>query len=464
MHKLYAESYTAVEASWCLNIRKTQYSLDRIREEDVDLFKQYERLVHGMTQILPITEDIKHVLQLYNGFSTSKVRDLFRHTGVQLDRTERLANALGHLAGVLQELSALEGSHVKMALFAGRRSSDRLYLLLQNLLCARHLPHYMGTSSVFAVTLIDRALRDLGITDAQQRVPYTGRLVGTHAHELVMITAKLLARYDDAAGSAEAPIPIAALLAHLLYLRANGGLDSAIALADTFGTAAFVEAALVSEVPAEFLEDMADTYPQESQPQPGCMVFDLFTTWRLDSGSYEEIAEVVVSAWERRCAAVPQGMRPPQRPALMHSNLRSAEEVLQVCSLPERIRPAFCAFGGVTDGFLPFELPSGESFEVGLASVVMKAVQAHVPGAAAADESAMPSAGKLGDDANLVKAQVDPRLPEADQEKVKARMEAMFHCRKVDSLRASRALAAAYHDVTREHCLCQAPDPLVNTA
>ena len=76
------------------------------------------------------------------------------------------------------------------------------------------------------------------------------------------------------------------------------------------------------------------------------------------------------------------------------------------CSLPERIRPAFCAFGGVTDGFLPFELPSGESFELELASVVMKAVQARISGAAAADDSAMPSAGKLGDDANLVKAQV----------------------------------------------------------
>lgn len=56
-----------------------------------------------------------------------------------------------------------------------------------------------------------------------------------------MITAQLLARYDDAAGSAEAPVPVSALLAHLLYLRANGGLDSAIALADTFRTAAFVE-------------------------------------------------------------------------------------------------------------------------------------------------------------------------------------------------------------------------------
>ena len=45
-------------------------------------------------------------------------------------------------------------------------------------------------------------------------------------------------------------------------------------------------------MPAEFLEDMADIYPQEPQPQPSCMVLDLFKTWRLDSGSYEEIAEV----------------------------------------------------------------------------------------------------------------------------------------------------------------------------
>ena len=64
---------------------------------------------------------------------------------------------------------------VQLALFAGRRSSDRAFLLLQNLLCARHLPHYLGTSSIYAVTLISRALRELGIADAQQRIPYTGK-------------------------------------------------------------------------------------------------------------------------------------------------------------------------------------------------------------------------------------------------------------------------------------------------
>ena len=56
-----------------------------------------------------------------------------------------------------------------------------------------------------------------------------------------------------------------------------------------------------------------------------------------------------------------------------------------VCSLPERIRPTVLAFGGVADGFVPFDAQTedgkqGESQEVELqmASVVMKAVQVHL--------------------------------------------------------------------------------------
>ena len=47
----------------------------------------------------------------------------------------------------------------------------------------------------------------------------TGPLVGTHAHEVMSITAQLMGRYDDEAGDEQGPVPIAALLAHLLYLR-----------------------------------------------------------------------------------------------------------------------------------------------------------------------------------------------------------------------------------------------------
>ena len=63
--------------------------------------------------------------------------------------------------------------------------------------------------------------------------------------------------------------------------------------------------------------------------------------------------------------------------------------VLCVCSLPERIRPTVLAFGGVADGFVPFDAHTSNNnssssskhdvsegqVELELASIVMKAVQ-----------------------------------------------------------------------------------------
>ena len=45
--------------------------------------------------------------------------------------------------------------------------------------------------------------------------------------------------------------------------------------------------------------------------------------------------------------------------------------------LPARIRPAILAFGGVADGFIPFEGrdKQGHEVQLKLASIVMKAVQ-----------------------------------------------------------------------------------------
>lgn len=45
--------------------------------------------------------------------------------------------------------------------------------------------------------------------------------------------------------------------------------------------------------------------------------------------------------------------------------------------LPERVRPNVLAFGGVADGFIPFEAKDkgGQEVELKLASIVMKAVQ-----------------------------------------------------------------------------------------
>jgi len=52
---------------------------------------------------------------------------------------------------------------------------------------------------------------------------------------------------------------------------------------------------------------------------------------------------------------------------------------------------------------------------------------------------------------------VDPRLPEAAQARVRARMAAMFEQRDPDAERVSATLAAMYHAVTREGLLGEQP-------
>ena len=60
--------------------------------------------------------------------------------------------------------------------------------------------------------------------------------------------------------------------------RATGGMRSATALADTFGTEAFVAAAVATPVPPEFVADIAET-PSQGFPAvsidlpPGTRVF-----------------------------------------------------------------------------------------------------------------------------------------------------------------------------------------------
>ena len=88
-----------------------------------------------------------------------------------------------------------------------------------------------------------------------------------------------------------------------------------------------------TELPAEFLEDMHERHPSVVAHLPSKpMVFDVFSSWRLDSGSYPDMAEVVMSAWERRCASLAPEENKPPRPQLMHSNLSDVKEVLDVYS------------------------------------------------------------------------------------------------------------------------------------
>ena len=72
---------------------------------------------------------------------------------------------------------------MQLALFAGRRSTDRLFLLLQNAMCAETLPGYAGTSSIFAVDHIDAALLDCGMTSLQDRQQHIGEPSNPPPHE-----------------------------------------------------------------------------------------------------------------------------------------------------------------------------------------------------------------------------------------------------------------------------------------
>ena len=55
-------------------------------------------------------------------------------------------------------------------------------------------------------------------------------------------------------------LQISPMLAHLLFLRCNGGLEAATALPDTFGTQAFVAAAVATAVPDEFVVDVQELH------------------------------------------------------------------------------------------------------------------------------------------------------------------------------------------------------------
>ncbi|KAG2497728.1 hypothetical protein HYH03_004464 [Edaphochlamys debaryana] len=280
-----------------------------------------------------------------------------------LDRTERLASALARLGGAVGRINAA-GHGCSVALFAGRRASDPLYLVLQNLYCAAHLTGYSGTSSVFVAAVLGREWTDM-VPPERETWGGTGRLVGTHAHEQASALQQLLAPYDLEAGRRAglppgAALPVTPLLAHLLFLAANGGGGpdgcSATALPDSFTTPAFLAVATAAEVPEGLRRDL-EAHQGWAVPQ-GARCFDLFRRWRVDSGDYAAVAEAIMGAWEGRCAALAARGRPGlPRPLLMHSNLDSVEDIERVARLPERIRPATLAFGTLADGFLPFLPP-----------------------------------------------------------------------------------------------------------
>lgn len=450
MHKMYAELMGGCSLDFELSVRRSPISLLDIRDMDPELWLAFQAECERRLGVAPYPPAALRALHLHFGgfepgeamlaraerqgvasvtwrelggrllaFShgpaeasshvettltqlvqeavvVAQVRRLRAATGTAPSAVELLASSLARLARGVERLNAEVQGSPGMMLFAGRRASSRLYLILQNWYCRQHLRGYLGTSALLVAACLDELLLESGETEAQV-AEEVGPLVGTLAHEIIMALGQLLARYDDLGASSgagperlapagghepvvgnAARVPsqggggdaaqITPLLAHLLLLRETGGLATATALSDTVGTRGFVCAALAARLPKEFLEDACARYPEQVRALPACVlepdarVFDLFPYWRMDSGDYEEMACYVVRAWERRWSGTPEERRPP-RPRFIHSNLKSYEQIVQLSRLPEEIRPAIYAFGTLADGFLPFDLLGNEQQE-----------------------------------------------------------------------------------------------------
>ena len=118
---------------------------------------------------------------------------------------------------------------IKPALFTGRRTGGLLFLLLQNMFFAEHIPDALGTSSVDCWHIL-KGLRYPCVNPS-----------GTHAHELSMVNSVLFPRIDQN----EYHLPLTQVVSHYLYYecvwKKTGGPMPM--LPDTLGTPAFLKAA-----------------------------------------------------------------------------------------------------------------------------------------------------------------------------------------------------------------------------
>jgi len=179
----------------------------------------------------------------------------------------------------------IENPGFKPALFTGRRTGGLLFLLLQNLFFADNFnqfnpknpsqsaPHplsllkaplkhtALGTSSVDSWYLLQQPTLKLPCLDP----------VGTHAHELSMVTSVLFPHVDQNPHH----LPLTQIIGHYLYAelvwRKTGGLMAM--LPDTLGTRAFMKAA---------------NYITITTPEGPQKILDIIGTGRQDSGKLKD--------------------------------------------------------------------------------------------------------------------------------------------------------------------------------
>jgi hypothetical protein len=370
-------------------------------------------------------------------------------------KAELLANALAKLVDSVTRINELPFTRKPIALFAGRRSSSRKFLFLQNLFCAIAMKSFIGTSATALNQFINNKhaaefkafVDDFGrdqLRGLDKADPTGLNLIGTHAHELQMVTQQVMGYYD------KPPLPsnnqnrracVTNLVSHLVFVLTHAStvsrkpdaiqpwydISKVTALADTYGTPSFVAASSVAMLPAEFIDKLPPDYQAYIDKHKIKTVFDLIRVWRMDSGRYEANCKLITDVWKQKWDDAPDEERPP-KPTFLHSYLESVDEVVKYSQETDPdFAPFALGFGSLLDGFTPFTGDDGKTFEILMSSIVMKAVQASsyaLRHNTQLGTDSLPStpcgnglgtAGKLSDQNG--KVQIDPSIENKDEGK-----------------------------------------------
>ncbi len=170
---------------------------------------------------------------------------------------------------------------VTPALFTGRRTGGFLFLVLQNLFFADHFKQFIkpgeGIETLNSkLDNMDASTLCLGTSSCDawhylrsKNLPCL-KVVGTHAHELSMVTSILYPMFDNN----KYKLPITQIFGHYLYYVLTAKKSSIPMLPDTLGTPAFMKAATLITVDDK-------------------MFLDKIFSGRQDSGSLEDFVTIM---------------------------------------------------------------------------------------------------------------------------------------------------------------------------
>jgi hypothetical protein len=263
---------------------------------------------------------------------------------------------------------------MKGALFAGRRTGDHAFTLLQSWYASRFYPNCIGTSSFDAWFTLSKKLN----------LPRIVPPVGTHAHELSMVFMCLFPELD----ANEERIPFSQALSHYMYYRLvhQGSAGPMPMLPDTLGTGAFMKAAEAFRVTP--MKDGEVQHCAEKVP-----LLSLINSARQDSGRLDRFKSTL-------------GKYPVFKGSMMASEIDSKEDLIEANS------QGFTTFGA--GGFMgDSEKVWNVSDDKFSASMAVKAVRVFVDGKKTAVQPV-----KLGDSEDTIKVTCDAGLPLREYMKV----------------------------------------------